>query len=127
MYFKRHIDPYLKEWKENTRRKPLLLRGARQVGKSCSLRHLGESFTHFAEVNFETRPELRQIFREVSDVREITSRLGTLLNVPIIEDKTLLFLDEIQACPEALHSLSLIRSREDTFHVHIPHVVRRIP
>ena len=88
MYFRRYIDSYLKEWKESARRKPLLLRGARQVGKSRSIRHLGESFAYFAEVNFETRPELRQIFKEVSDVREIVSRLGTLLNIPIIEDKT---------------------------------------
>ena len=63
MYFRRYIDSYLKEWKESARRKPLLLRGARQVGKSRSIRHLGESFAYFAEVNFETRPELRQIFK----------------------------------------------------------------
>ena len=117
MYFRRYIDPYLKEWKESARRKPLLLRGARQVGKSRSIRHLGESFAYFAEVNFETRPELRQIFKEVSDVREIVSRLGTLLNIPIIEDKTLLFLDEIQACPEALHSLWAFKENMPRLHV----------
>ena len=117
MYFKRYIDSYLKEWKESARRKPLLLRGARQVGKSCSIRHLGESFAYFAEVNFETRPELRQIFKEVSDVREIVSRLGTLLNIPIVEDKTLLFLDEIQACPEALHSLWAFKENMPGLHV----------
>lgn len=117
MYFRRHIDTYLKEWKDSTHRKPLLLRGARQVGKSSSLRHLGESFDYFAEVNFETRPELRQIFREVSDVREITSRLGTILNVPIAEGRTLLFLDEIQACPEALHSLWAFKEKMPDLHV----------
>lgn len=117
MYFKRHIDPFLKEWKDSSRRKPLLLRGARQVGKSSSLRHLGESFDYFVEVNFETRPELRQIFRAVSDVREIASRLGTLLNTPIEEGKTLLFLDEIQACPEALHSLWAFKEDMPLLHV----------
>ena len=117
MYFRRYIDSYLKEWKESARRKPLLLRGARQVGKSRSIRHLGESFAYFAEVNFETRPELRQIFKEVSDVREIVSRLGTLLNIPIVEDKTLLFLDEIQACPEALHSLWAFKENMPGLHV----------
>ena len=95
----------------------MLLRGARQVGKSRSIRHLGESFAYFAEVNFETRPELRQIFKEVSDVREIVSRLGTLLNIPIVEDKTLLFLDEIQACPEALHSLWAFKENMPGLHV----------
>lgn len=117
MYFNRHIDPFLKEWKESTRRKPLLLRGARQVGKSSSLRHLGESFEHFVEVNFETRRELRKIFQEVSDVREITSRLGTLMRTPIVEGKTLLFLDEIQACPEALHSLWAFKENMPGLHV----------
>ena len=117
MYFRRHIDSYLKEWKESPRRKPLLLRGARQVGKSCSLRHLGESFEHFAEVNFETRPELRQIFSEISNVKEITSRLSALLNIPIIEGKTLLFFDEVQACPEALHCLWAFKEDMPKLHV----------
>lgn len=117
MYFNRYIDSFLIEWKESTRRKPLLLRGARQVGKSCSIRHLGESFVYFVEVNFETRRELRQIFQEVSDVREIVSRLGTLMGIPIIEGKTLLFLDEIQACPEALHSLWAFKENMPGLHV----------
>jgi len=117
IYFKRQIDSYLQEWKASNRRKPLLLRGARQVGKSRSLRHLGESFDYFAEVNFETRPELRNIFQEVSDVKEIASRLGTLLNIPIVEGKTLLFLDEIQACPEALHSLWAFKENMPRLHV----------
>lgn len=62
MYFKRNIDQYLLEWKDSQRRKPLLVRGARQVGKSSSIRHLGESFDYYVEINFETRPEYRQIF-----------------------------------------------------------------
>lgn len=117
VYFKRHIDAPLLEWKNSTRRKPLLLRGARQVGKSQALRHLGESFEYFAEVNFETQPELRNIFREVSDVREIVSRLSTLLNIPIVEGRTLLFLDEIQACPGALHSLWAFKENLPGLHV----------
>lgn len=94
-----------------------MLRGARQVGKSRSLRHLGESFDYFAEINFETRPELRNIFKEISDVKEITSRLSTLLNIPIIGGKTLLFLDEIQACPEALHCLWAFKENMPELHV----------
>lgn len=117
MYFNRYIDSFLKEWKENPRRKPLLLRGARQVGKSYSLRHLGESFDYFIEVNFETRREFKQIFQELSDVREITSRIGILTGIPIIEEKTLLFLDEIQACPEALHSLWAFKENMPKLHV----------
>lgn len=117
MYFKRHIDSYLIEWKNSPRRKPLLLRGARQVGKSRSIRHLGEAFDYFVEVNFEIRPELRSIFAEVSDVREIASRLSALLNTPIVEGKTLLFLDEIQACPDAIRSLWAFKENMPNLHV----------
>jgi hypothetical protein len=117
MYFKRHIDSYLIEWKNSPRRKPLLLRGARQVGKSRSIRHLGEAFDYFVEVNFEIRPELRNIFAEVSDVREIASRLSALLNTPIVEGKTLLFLDEIQACPDAIRSLWAFKENMPNLHV----------
>ncbi len=117
MYFKRHIDPDLKKWKLSTSRKPLLIRGARQVGKSSSLRHLGESFEHFVEVNFETHPEYIKVFHDVSDVREIATRLGTMMNTPIVEGKTLLFLDEIQACLEALHSLWAFKEDMPNLHV----------
>lgn len=51
-YFKRNIDDKLKVWKASIRRKPLLLRGARQIGKSSSIRHLGQEFKYFIEVNF---------------------------------------------------------------------------
>ncbi len=105
MYFERQIDKYLITWKNSPRHKPLLLRGARQVGKSMSIRHLGEQFENYAEVNFEKQREFRQIFQGTSDVRKIISSIGALLKVSIIEGKTLLFLDEIQSCPEALHSL----------------------
>ncbi len=117
MYYSRNIDPWLVEWKESPRRKPLLLRGARQVGKSRSIRHLGESFEHFAEVNFELQPQLRQVFEDITDIREIVSRLSTILNCTIEEGRTLLFLDEIQACPKALHSLWSFKEQMPGLHV----------
>ncbi len=117
MYFRRHIDTYLKQWKERPQRKPLILRGARGVGKSSSVKHLGEEFEYFAEVNFEAQPKLRQIFRQISDVKEIVSRLSVLLNVPIIENRTLLFMDEIQACPEAIKSLWSFKENMPKLHV----------
>ncbi|MCM1079494.1 MAG: ATP-binding protein [Bacteroidales bacterium] len=117
MYFKRHIDRYLQEWKETPRRKPLLLRGARQVGKSRTLRHLGESFDYFIEINFETRREFKRIFQETSDVHDIVSRIGILTSTPVVEDRTLIFLDEIHACPEALHSLWAFKENMPRLHV----------
>jgi len=87
------------------------------VGKSRSIRHLGESFEHFAEVNFELQPQLRQVFEDITDIREIVSRLSTILNCPIEEGRTLLFLDEIQACPKALHSLWSFKEQMPGLHV----------
>ena len=55
-YFKRHIDDKLRQWKEDPRRKPLLIRGARQVGKSTAVRHLGKSFKYYLEINLEKQP-----------------------------------------------------------------------
>ena len=57
-YFKRHIDDKLREWKTEARRKPLLIRGARQVGKSTAVRELGKQFRYFVEVNLEKQPDL---------------------------------------------------------------------
>jgi len=54
-YFKRHIDSYLLEWKNDANRKPLLVRGARQVGKSSAIRYFGKSFKYFIEINIEKK------------------------------------------------------------------------
>lgn len=117
MYFARRIDPYLLEWRNSNRHKPLLLRGARQVGKSSSIRHLGETFDYFIEVNFERQPELSRLFEETSDVKEIVRRLSALFNTPVQEGRTLLFMDEIQACPKALHSLWFFKEELPGLHV----------
>ena len=53
-YYKRNIDKKLLEWKASQRRKPLLIRGARQVGKSSAVRHLGKEFKYFVEINLES-------------------------------------------------------------------------
>ena len=95
-YLRRKIDAQLLKWKESPRRKPLLLRGARQVGKSYSVRHLGESFDSFLEVNFEEVPEARRLFEMNLESEEICNRLGILFGQTIVEGKTLLFLDEVQ-------------------------------
>ena len=117
MYLNRSIDSELLLWKKSSKRKPLLLRGARQVGKSCSVRRLGESFENYIEVNFEKKPELKELFRQVNDVKEIASRLGQLYAVPVIPGKTLLFLDEIQASEEALKSLWFFKEDFPELHV----------
>lgn len=104
-YYSRAIDKYLLEWKDDNNHKPLLLRGARQVGKSSAIRQLGKSFKYFMEVNFERDKEIRSIFTGNLKPKEITSRLSAFYGIPIIPNETLVFLDEIQACSDAIHSL----------------------
>lgn len=105
MYIERAIDSLLKEWKNSSSLKPLLLRGARQVGKSWAVKHLGESFEYYIEVNFEKRPDMKDVFERVHEVHELANSLGMLYGVSVVAGKTLLFLDEIQDCPNAIKSL----------------------
>jgi predicted AAA+ superfamily ATPase len=104
-YIKRGIDGEFLAWKGEKERKVLLLRGARQVGKSSSVRNLGGKFEHFLEVNFEKDRKAHSLFDGDFNVREICENLSVLFNTPIIPGKTLVFLDEIQSCPNAVSSL----------------------
>lgn len=104
-YYPRAIDSYLMDWKSDNVHKPLLLRGARQVGKSSAVRHLGNSFKYFVEVNFERDKEIVSVFTGSLKPKEIASRLAAFYGIPVVPGETLLFFDEIQACPEAIHSL----------------------
>lgn len=116
MYIPRHIDKALLDWKNSTSRKPLLLRGARQVGKSRSVRHLGETFEYFIEANFERMPELKTLF-EISDVHVIAEKLSAIFRTPVVPGKTLLFFDEIQVCPEAIKKLWFFKEDYPELHV----------
>lgn len=104
-YYSRSIDNYLLEWKKDKNHKPLLLRGARQVGKSSAIRQLGRTFKYFVEVNFERDKEVNSVFTGNLKPKEIAGHLSALYGIPIVPGETLLFLDEIQACSEAIHSL----------------------
>ena len=117
MYIKRHIDDYLLEWKNSIDRKPLLLRGARQVGKTTAIKHLGEQFEYFIEANFEKQKDLSLLFAKNLSIKEIVARIGAIYDKPIIPGKTLLFFDEIQVCPEAIHSLWFFTEYYPELHV----------
>ena len=73
MYYSRSIDSRLLEWKQSANHKPLLLRGARQVGKSSAVRHIALSFEHYIEVNFEKQPELKNLFSNLHDVKHLAT------------------------------------------------------
>ncbi len=117
MYIERPIDALLLEWKNSAVRKPLLLRGARQVGKSWAVEHLGETFDYFIEVNFEKRPEMLDVFQKIHDVHELAATLGMYYNTPVIPDCTLLFLDEIQKSADAIQSLWSFKEDYKELHV----------
>jgi len=114
---KRKIDAELKKWQSSNNRKVLLVRGARQVGKTYSLRKLGESFKYFLEVNFEENPQVGTFFKDSLNPLEINEKLSFYFNVPIKPGETLLFFDEIQACPEALRALRFYYERIPGLHV----------
>lgn len=116
-YLPRLIDSYLKDWAISPTRKPLLLRGARQVGKSRSVRHLGEDFKYFTEVNFEKNPEYKTIFKGNLNIERIISQLSIIVGTEIVDGDTLLFLDEIQECPEAIMSLRFFKEDRPGLHV----------
>lgn len=117
MYYKRIIDQYLSEWASRTVHKPVLLRGARQVGKSTAVRHLGEQFEYFVEINLEKQSEYKALFQPNLDVRRIVPQMAAMHGTPIIPGRTLLFIDEIQDCTEAIMALRYFKEDLPELHV----------
>ncbi len=105
MELKRDLIEHLKKWKESPKHKPILLKGARQVGKSWLAKEIGKDFEQLIEINFEKRPELGSFFEGNLEPHQITKNIGNYFGVKISPGQTLLFLDEIQICPRALQSL----------------------
>src|SRR5579872_2034230 len=114
---KRIIDYYLNNWKTDSYRKPLLLRGARQVGKTHAARTLGKSFSNFFEINLERQKTAHIIFEQDLDPDIIIRELSALKNQPIVPGKTLLFIDEIQAVPRAILALRYFYELMPELHV----------
>lgn len=114
---KRIIDWHLSTWKNESSRKPILLRGARQIGKTYAVRKLGQTFESFVEVNFELTPEAVSIFTKDLKPQRIIWELGLLANVQIVPGKTLLFLDELQAAPQAILALRYFYEMMPDLHV----------
>ena len=116
-YFKREIDKELEKWRLSSGHKPLILRGARQVGKTATARNLGKKFRYFLELNFEENEELCALFSKSTSVDDICENLSALYKVPIKDKETLLFLDEIQACPEAIQYLRFFYEKRPHLHI----------
>lgn len=116
-YLYRKIDDQLLSWSKESKRKPLLIRGARQVGKSSAIRNLAKHFEYFVEVNFDQQKEICTLFEKGISPRDICENLSLIFNTPIIPDKTLLFFDEIQACIPAISSLRYFYEQYPELHL----------
>lgn len=117
MYYERIIDRYLSEWATRPVHKPILLRGARQVGKSTAVRHLGESFKYYVEINLEKQSNYIDLFKKDLDVTRIVPQMAAMCGTPIVPNETLLFIDEIQESQEAIMTLRYFKEDMPNLHV----------
>ena len=118
MKIKRDIIDIFRNWKDCSDRKPLLLMGARQIGKTWAAETFGsECFEYTATFNFDKQPEIKTAFQTSKDPERIIRELVPYSNVPLIAGKTLLIFDEIQECEEALNSLKYFCEDAPAYHI----------
>lgn len=114
----RKITQYLEAWKESEHRKPLILQGARQVGKTYSILEFGR--THYENVayfNFETHPRLNETFEENIGPDYLIPILSHIAGQTIVREKTLIVFDEVQLCERALTSLKYFCENAPDYHI----------
>lgn len=113
----RKIDDYFLTWKTSGNRKPLMVRGARQVGKTYSIeKFAGENYRYLLKVNLEQDRNIHSVFESLRP-EQIVNELSVLYQIPIEDEHTLLFIDEIQACPKAIASLRYFYEQKPGLHV----------
>ncbi len=114
----RNVMNDLTEWKDDENRKPLILKGARQTGKTWLMKEFAknyyESYVYF---NFDEDDELKSIFEANKNPHRIIELLSLLTNTKILPEKTLMIFDEIQECPEALNTLKYFYENANEYHV----------
>ncbi len=114
---KREIDDYLITWKNSRTRKPLMVRGARQVGKTYSIiKFAKENYHYLLEVNLEQDRNIHSAFESLQP-EQIINELSVLYQVPFEDEHTLLFIDEIQACPKAIAALRYFFEQKPGLHI----------
>lgn len=106
----------LNDWRNNPAKKPLIIRGARQVGKTHAIDQLGKQFSNYVKIDFERTPQLRTLFQDLNLTR-ILQELEIRLDVRIIPGQTLLFFDEVQLCPPAITVLRYFYEEIPELHV----------
>lgn len=114
----RFILKKLIEWKNSETRKPLILKGARQVGKTYIVKQFGEeNYEGLAYFNFDHDKDLYNLFDNTKDPKRILEQLAFIYGKAIIPGKTLIFFDEIQECPNALNSLKYFQEEANEYHI----------
>lgn len=114
----RKIMGYLEEWKESIHRKPLILQGARQVGKTYSVLEFGRNhYENVAYFNFESNPKLADTFEESISPDYLIPILSHIAGQTIIKEKTLIIFDEVQLCERALTSLKYFCEEAPDYHI----------
>lgn len=114
----RKIETKLKQWMKSKVRQPLIVQGARQVGKTYSIDAFGRKhFNNMLYLNFESNSALSRVFDRDLFPERIIKELSVLTGEPVVEGKTLLFFDEIQSCPKALTSLKYFCEEAPGYHV----------
>lgn len=104
---KRKIDSYIRRYYEMTRN-ALLVTGARQIGKTYSIRQFGKSFKNFVEINFIEMPEAVDLFKGAKSSRDMLLRLSAIAPVPLVKGETLVFFDEVQRCPDIVTAIKFL-------------------
>lgn len=118
MKIKRSLYLKLLEWKENPYKKPLILKGARQVGKTYLLKNFGETqYGDVAYFNFELQPKLKEFFEPDLHPQRILNVLSLYREKKIEQEKTLIIFDEVQEAPKVLTSLKYFQEQASNYHV----------
>lgn len=104
---KRKIDRYIRNYYDTTRN-TLLITGARQIGKTFSIREFGKSFKSFIEINFVDNPEAVKVFKGAKSSADILLRLSAMTTIPLIKGETLIFFDEVQKCPDIVTAIKFL-------------------
>ena len=118
MHMKRSAFSQLVKWKDNPERKPLIIRGARQVGKTWLMKEFGQScYDSFVYFNFDEEDELKSIFEANKNPQRIIELLSMIAGEKILPGETLVIFDEVQECPEALNTLKYFKEKANDYHV----------
>lgn len=118
MRIEREVINKFKAWKEAPDRKPILLKGARQIGKTWAMETFGkECFKYCVKFDFDKQQELKSVFQTTKDPQRLIKELTLYCNQPIIAGETLMIFDEIQECEEALNSLKYFREEAPEYHI----------